>query len=121
MQCSYTDKSGNRCKAKSLKEENCCFWHSENPEVIQLRNNASKNGGKASKKFSLNTKKWKYKNSQSLVILLEDCINKTISGKLPPKVANTLTYLVNSLVSVVKQNDFEKRMEVIENAIKISK
>jgi hypothetical protein len=52
---------------------------------------------------------------------LEDCrrylaglVNRTESGEIEPQLAGKLGYLVNILISAIKDSDLERRIEEIE-------
>lgn len=54
---------------------------------------------------------------------MEDCrrymaglVNRTEDGVIEPQVAGKLGYLINILISAIKDSDLEKRIEVLENS-----
>lgn len=115
--CKYIKKNGEQCKAMSLKNDDYCFWHSQ--KIKEKRSKALKSGGKAKKNYSIDFDKWEYESTQSLISLLELLINKTIKGEIPTKVSNSVAYLTNILLSIIKERDLEQRLEVIEHVIQI--
>lgn len=121
MKCAYRDSDHKPCNAQALQNDEFCFWHSENEEVIAKRFLAASKGGQNTASYSLDLPDWHYHKVDSLLRLLEICINKTLQGTMPPKVANSLAYLINVTLSTVKEQELEKRLEVIEHVVGIQK
>ncbi len=59
---------------------------------------------------------------------MEDCrrymaglVNRTEDGEIEPQIAGKLGYLINILISAIKDSDLEKRIEVLESSYNINK
>lgn len=115
--CKFAKKDNNFCKAPVLTDDEFCFWHS--PKVKKQRHQAVSDGGQATRKYELEIPDWEYENSKSVIQLLELCINKTIQGSMPSRIANSIAYLSNAMLTAVKETEMEQRLEVIEYALKI--
>lgn len=48
-------------------------------------------------------------------------VNRTEDGEIEPQIAGKLGYLINILISAIKDSDLEKRIEVLESSYNINK
>lgn len=112
-------KNGEQCKTARLRDDTYCFWHSK--KTKSNREEAVVRGGQATRRYELNVADWEYKDSQSIIRLLELCINQTIQGRMPSRVANSVAYLANALLTAVRDSELEKRLEVVEYVLKSKK
>lgn len=117
--CKYIRPDKTRCKGYAVRGDDYCFFHSE--KYRKLRKEAVLKGG--------NSLKRNYGKSDEIIIscstdvlkLLEQTINDLRQVKTSVKIANTIGYLSGIALKAIEQSDLEKRMEILEYALKIRK
>jgi len=124
MQCKFVKKNNNQCEAKALKGKDFCFFHSQDGRVKEKRIKANSEGGKSKLELETCVSKSDYfslKTVSEVLGLLEFTMNNYLQGKINKSKASCIGYLASITISAIKDNSFEQRLEVIENALKQSK
>ncbi|RJO58949.1 hypothetical protein C4546_05105 [Candidatus Parcubacteria bacterium] len=119
MKCQFTKQDGQQCEGNAIYDSQYCFSH--NPDSRQAKNEAVLNGGLALKKIKFELEEVEIKSIQDITALLAKTINELRTNKIPPKIAVNIGYLSNIMITSLKEGEIEKRLEVIENAIKLHK
>lgn len=117
--CEFVKKNNSKCKAYAVHDSKLCFWHSE--ETKEDRSQAQRTGGLSSRINNEVVENISIKCTGEILKLIEQTINDLRSNKLSTKNANAIGYLAGIALKTVEQNDFEKRLEVLEYAYKIKK
>ena len=116
MECSFKSKKGKGCSAKPISGSEQCFFHS--PEHEKQRLEAQSRGGKAN---AIMVKEplppVVISETQDVVKLLEDTINRVRAGKLDVKIGNCIGVLSGHLIKALELTNVANRVEIIERAI----
>jgi len=121
-QCNFIKPDGQRCQAKALKGQKYCLFHSKDPKTVKKRLKANSKGGLVSLGTgSPSVQYFELKTISQVLSLLEFVVNSFLQGKMPKSKASCLGYLSNILIGAIRENNFEERLEVIENALGLSK
>ncbi len=96
-----------------------CFWHSKAME--EKRAKAVKEGGDSPKRNYGREDEIKIGCTKDILLLIEQTVNDLRGNKVSTRVANAIGYLAGIALKAVEQSDLEKRLEVIEYALKIKK
>ena len=59
----------------------------------------------------------KVENCQDVRLLIAATINQVRKGAIDPRVANAVGYLANVFIKSVEQQEFEERLEALENQV----
>jgi hypothetical protein len=113
--CKAIRPYGSNCDAWAMSDSDYCFTH--NPETQADRLLANQKGGKSPKKNLNPLPALALRQTNEIVILLEETINKVRSGELDLKVANTVGFLSGHLLKAIELADLSGRVETIERAI----
>ncbi len=118
-QCNFIKPDKTRCKAKAIQNDSYCFWHSE--KMKEKRTQAVHDGGKSPKRSYGRDDEVAITNTQDVLKLIEQTINDLRRNKTSTKLATAIGYLSGIALKTIEQGDIEKRLEVIEYAIKLKK
>jgi hypothetical protein len=112
VQCKKKKRDGVRCRASALSGKKFCALHSELGKAAEL---GSKGGRRRTiynpdglKEFSAP------KSASDLRDLLAQSIIEIRTGKLDPKLANSISYLGSGFLRAVEFSDLESRLAVLE-------
>ncbi|MBT5017093.1 hypothetical protein HN709_03875 [Candidatus Peregrinibacteria bacterium] len=115
MQCNFKDDNGKQCRAHSIKGQECCFFHHSEKKK---RQEAQSRGGQAK---TIVVKEplppMTLKETQDVILLLEDTINRVRSGELDAKIGNCIGVLSGQLIKAIEVSSIANRVEIIERAI----
>jgi len=117
--CKFIKPDGTKCKGYAVKSDDYCYFHSA--KYQESRKEAVLKGGKSLKR--------NYGNDEAVVVacsidvlrLLEQTINDLRQGRTSVRIANAIGYLSGIALRAIEQSDLEKRLEVLEYALKIRK
>jgi hypothetical protein len=116
--CKYIKTNKEQCKANAIENDDYCFWHSE--KAKDVRKVALQKGGESPKRNYENSPVT-LKTTNDVLELLEKTVNELRQNKSSTRIANAIGYLSGIMLKAIEQNSFEKRLEVIEYALKIRK
>lgn len=116
--CKHIKNNKEQCRANALATDELCFWHSAKSKEEML--NAVQKGG-SSPKRSYENEPISLKNTVDVVALIEKTVNELRQNKTSTRLANAIGYLSGIALRAIEQSDLEKRMEVLEYALKIKK
>lgn len=116
--CKYIKDNREKCNANAINEDEYCFWHSK--KMAEKRTEAVKNGGNSPKRHYEN-EEISLRTTADVVELIERTINELRRNRTSTRIANAIGYLAGISLKAIEQSDLERRMEVIEYAIKIRK
>ena len=110
-QCKATTSSGERCKAKPHKE-GLCFFHSDPKKAAEL----GRKGGRRRAVYSPDGLKEfaAPRSAADLRDLLAQSIIEIRTGKLDPKLANSISYLGAGFLRALEVSDLETRLQTLE-------
>ena len=117
--CEFVKKDGKRCNGYAVGGDNYCFFHSA--KYQKARKEAVLKGGNSLKRNYGKETEVTISNSTEVLKLLEETINDLRQGKTSVKIANAVGYISGIALRAIEQGDLEKRMEVLEYALKIQK
>ena len=111
VQCKAITASGQRCKAKPHKN-GLCFFHFDPQRAAEL----GRKGGRRRAAFNPDgLKEFEApKTAADLRDLLAQSIVEIRTGKLEPKLANSISYLGGGFLKAIEIADLEARLEVLE-------
>lgn len=116
MQCRRKKRDGSQCGARSLAGAKYCALHSEPGKAALL----GSKGGRRRTIYSLDALKTlpAPKSAADLRDLLAQSIIEIRTGKLDPKLANSISYLGIGFLRALEVSDVERRLEALEQAQK---
>jgi len=117
MECKQIKENGEPCKTPARKKDDRCFFHS-NKVSEKMKQQARSRGGKVVKILATeNLQPIKIEGTIDVTLLLVDVINKTRSGNMDIKVANTIGFLSGHLLRAFQDSTIEQRISKIEELL----
>lgn len=116
MKCAFIKPDKDECRANALHKDKYCFTHSAKSK--KERKEANLKGGLAPKRNQLDLPPFRIKNTDGVVGLLEDTINRVRAGEIEVRVANCLGFLSGHILKAFEISDLEKRLSELEKIIK---
>ena len=116
--CNYIKTNNEKCNSYPIAGDEHCFFHSE--KTVEQRKQAVLAGGQSLKRNYENDEVT-LRSTIDIVELIEKTINELRKNKTSTRIANTVGYLAGISLKAIEQSDIEKRMEVIEYALKVKK
>lgn len=115
--CIFIKKDGNRCGGYPVEGSSYCINHE--PRMQEKKLEAVKNGGAATsyEKLELALPEMAISSPADVVSAATQTINEVRSGKLPPKVASTLGYLLGVVLKAYEVANLDQRVEMIESVL----
>jgi hypothetical protein len=112
--CKAKKPDGKSCKLAALPGSEFCFFH--DPEKAGERRAAQSLGGSRNrmKTLAADAPDVKLGDSQAVINLIEETVNDVRKGKLDPRVANSIGYLINVLIKARDQGELEERLSRLE-------
>jgi hypothetical protein len=112
--CQAEKADGTRCSVATLPASNFCFFH--DPSQSSKRSEAQALGGRQNRIKTLGEEvpDVKVRDRREVATLLVQTINQVRTGRIDPRVATTIGYLGNILMTVVKQDELERRIQQLE-------
>lgn len=117
--CQFIKPDKTQCKANAINGDVFCFWHSA--KMKEKREQAIRDGGNSPKRSYGKSDQVSISNTQDVLKLIEETINDLRRNQTSTKLATAIGYLSGIALKTIEQGDFEKRLEVIEYAIKLKK
>jgi hypothetical protein len=118
--CRALNRNGDRCKATPLRGAHFCFFHA--PGSRQQRKAARRAGGVGRSKPAAvlgdEMADAPLKSIGDVVTLLGTTINHVLTGRLDPRIGNSVGYLAGVILRGLEQNDIEKRLACLEAAVR---
>ena len=103
------------CKAKALKDDDLCFFHSQKPAIIAKRAIAQSRGGR---KTQIHREPVSIESLEDIQVTLLETLNEIRGSSTENMVsrARAIAYICLSLANIHDRIDLEKRVEAIENS-----
>lgn len=117
--CKFIKSDETTCKAKPVEGDTYCFWHSK--KMKQKREQAIADGGMSPKRSYGRDDQISIESTNDVLKLIEQTINDLRGNKVSTRNANAIGYLAGIALKTLEQGDLEKRLEVIEYALKVKK
>jgi len=119
MGCQFVKPSGEQCKAKALDNDEFCFFHSKNEEVVQSRKQAASKGGRSNKKVECTQDPIKINSTSEIIDLYEKTVNDLRTGKIDIRRANSIAYICNSMLKAFEQRDILAKLQTLETVLNV--
>ncbi|PIV12867.1 MAG: hypothetical protein COS47_00185 [Candidatus Nealsonbacteria bacterium CG03_land_8_20_14_0_80_36_12] len=119
MGCQFVKPSGEQCKAKALDNDEFCFFHSKNEEVVQSRKQAASKGGRSNKKVEYMQGPIKINSTSEIIDLYEKTVNDLRTGKIDIRRANSIAYICNSMLKAFEQRDILAKLQTLETVLNV--
>lgn len=116
--CKYIKPNKEQCNANAIADDDYCFWHSDKAKEKRLL--AIQKGGMCPKR-NYENEPVSLKDVNDVLKIIEKTINELRQNKTNAKIANAVGYLSGIALRALEQSALEKRLEVIEYALKIKK
>jgi len=115
--CNALKRNGSQCQAAPLPQSTHCFFH--DPCKAAERREAQSSGGRMNRMKTLDaeTPNAKIQDCRDALALISDTINQVRKGQIDPRVANSIGYLATIAIRSFERNDFETRVEKLEQVI----
>jgi len=116
--CKALKLDGSQCQAAALPESTCCFFH--DPSKAAERWEAQASGGRANRMKTLDaaTPDRNIRDCRDALALIAESINEVRTGRIDPRIANSVGYLATIAIRVFEQSDLEARIDKLERLIK---
>jgi hypothetical protein len=112
VQCKKKKRDGVRCRASALFGKRFCALHSELGKAAEL---GSKGGRRRTVYSPDGLKEFPApKSAADLRDLLAQSIVEIRTGKLDPKLANSISYLGSGFLRAIEVSDLESRLAALE-------
>lgn len=112
MQCLKKKRDGSRCGAHALADEKYCSLHSEPGKAAVL---GRKGGRRRTVHSPEDLQEFPApKSAADLLDLLAHSIVEVRSGKLEPRLANSISYLGTGFLRAIEVANLERRLEDLE-------
>lgn len=119
MQCKKLKRDGSQCKARALTGQKYCALHSAPGKAAEL---GSKGGRRRAVYSPDGLKEFAApKTAADLRDLLAQSIVEIRTGKLDPKLANSISYLGAGFLRALEVADIETRLDNMERQIQYAK
>lgn len=120
--CIATTAKGNSCRSSARTGRSLCAFH--DPECREATQSGRTAGGRSRVTpravLSAETLHGSLRSVHDVCELLSDTIGDVRTGRLDPKIANTVGYLANVLVRALEVGKIEDRLAAIEVALQVS-
>lgn len=116
--CKQIKTNGETCKANAMSGFDYCFIHNE--QVAEKRRQAVIKGGRQTKKIAP-LPELKITSVEDVLTMVNTVINEIRQGKLNPKTATSIGYLVNISLETLKITEVEKRLKEMEDVLRLRK
>src|ERR1700693_1233592 len=114
MKCQKKKRDGNRCRASALSGQKYCALHAEPGKAAEL---GSKGGRRRAVYSPDGLQEFTAPRSAAdLRDLLAQSIIEIRSGKLDPKLANSISYLGTGFLRALEVSDLEARLVALETS-----
>lgn len=122
--CSFIHPDGRNCQATVQAGSDFCFFH--DPAKAADRKAAQSKGGSQNAIRVLpvaELRAWREGPSPSsaeLIGLLADTVDATLTGRIDPRVANSIGYLAGVMLKALEYDALNERLTAIEEAVGVT-
>ena len=118
MQCNFIKNNGGRCNSNALKGDEFCFVHSNDPEIVKIREKVLSEGGKNSRKqYQPIVDEITIEDTNGVVQMIRKLIQEIRQDEISTKKANAIGYLLNIGLRALQQSNIEDRLKDIEDVL----
>ena len=115
--CRGTNTQGEPCEAIPMEGEAYCFFH--HPDRREERLEARREGGRQGRLNVLkDVSDLRLERVGDVTRLLAETINHVRTGRLDPRIGNTVGYLAGILLKALEQGEVEARLNALEQAVR---
>ncbi|MBD3183324.1 hypothetical protein GF312_13590 [Candidatus Poribacteria bacterium] len=104
------------CNAYTIKNDEFCYWHSKNPEIIRARTEASSKGGKAGKNKPLREDK-PIESITDIRQIMTETINDLRAFRIDPTQARAINSMCSNMLKIIEICDLVLRLEALEGIV----
>lgn len=116
-QCEYTNENGQQCGGYAIDGSIYCLSHDPNQKNKRIERSQKGGSSETYQKLDLKLEPMTIKNASDIIGATVQTVNELREGKLPPKMASTIGYLLGIALKAFEQADLKNRVEVIERVI----
>ena len=114
--CEWQTPDGASCEAEAQAGKALCWFH--NPDVADARREASRRGGKASRRTDAPVDLEIALDSAEGILRTTQSVAEAVArGELDRSRANSIAYLVTASVQALKVASYEKRLKKVEERL----
>jgi hypothetical protein len=108
--CSHVNNDGKRCKAYAVRDssDNCCVFHSADPQIKELMRRARASSKGKSPRLRVP------KTLDDMKRLLADLIARAAAGEVPESRVLAVKQLVSSYLRLADLGEVQRRLEQLE-------
>lgn len=110
--CAFVLQNGRKCMAHPRKGDTHCAFH--RPGAVDALRPSRQRGGRSTAKKAVPLD---LHSVSEVVVLLGDVINKVRTGKMDPKLGNTLAVLASTLIRALETGAVEARIADLETRL----
>lgn len=125
--CNKILAGGKQCRAYALKDSECCIFHDERPEIVQIREEAARLAGLSQKvafpevlqsKLPALTKPITIRKARDVRKAIVRTLQEIRFGQLELEVGRTMLYGYNVYINCIDKIDLLERIEKLEIMVK---
>ena len=120
-QCTATTKSGDRCRAPALPNDDQCFTHS--PAVAAKRDARNRRGGRNKDNAARAAKQWVAighdLEAAEVPALLRGLMAEVVAGRVQPSVATAVATLAKTSIKLSRDLEIEQRLNALQERVGI--
>lgn len=116
-QCEFIKQNNKHCGAYAVQNSQYCINHEES--MKETKHNAVAKGGSSDsyQKLNLNLPPLTIDNPSDVTSAVVQTINELRSGTVPPKIANTIGYLLGIALKAFEVAEIDRKIEAIDRII----
>ncbi len=116
-QCKYNAEDGTKCKGYAITDSQYCLSH--DPDKQEERLARAQKGGMAQEYQSLDLQlpPLTVGSAGDIIKASIQLVNELRTGKVPPKIATTIGYLLGIALKAIEVSEVEQRIGTIERVI----
>lgn len=116
MKCGFTKENGLKCEANALRGGDFCFLHSDDPEIVKVREKALSEGGKNSRKqYEPLLDEIAVCGAKDVVELIVKLIGEVRRDEISTKKASTIGFLLNTLLKALELGEIDDKLEAVKS------
>lgn len=124
LACQHVHSDGRQCRATVQAGSDYCFFH--DPARAEDRKVAQAKGGSQNALRVLpaaDLRRWREASSPTapeVIGLLADTVDAVMTGRIDPRVANAIGYLASAMLTALKYEALNERLQAIEEAVGVT-
>ena len=115
--CIYIKSDTKQCGAYAVQNSQYCINHEDSMKDIKQLAVAKGGASESYQALDLNLPPLTINSSADIVSATVQIINELRTGQLPPKIANTVGYLLGIAIKAFEVSEIDKKLETIDRII----